>query len=105
VSEQVRAGLLTKEEAETHYLKNVITRSVGYQEEEEVDTTCLSLADGDHLLLCSDGLHGKMGDKDIANLVIEKGGGAVQDLINLANERGGEDNISVVIIKIVVDAG
>ncbi len=100
VSEQVRAGIITKEEAETHYLKNVITRSVGYQEEEEVDTTCLTLSPGDFLLLCSDGLHGKMSDQEIANLVLEKKDQAVQPLINLANERGGEDNISVVIVKI-----
>ena len=52
VSEQVRAGILTKEEAELHHLRNVITRSVGYQVEEDVDTTCLTLEDDDFLILC-----------------------------------------------------
>jgi len=99
VSEQVRAGILTKEEAELHHLRNVITRSVGYQEEEDVDTTSLRLEDNDILLLCSDGLHGKVTDKELSIHASESGPRAVDKLIALANERGGDDNISVVIIK------
>lgn len=99
VSEQVRAGIITKEEAEFHHLRNVITRSVGYQEEEDVDTTCLPLEDGDLLLICSDGLHGKVSDKEISLTVKEFETQAVPKLIALANQRGGDDNISVVILK------
>lgn len=99
VSEQVRAGIITKEEAEFHHLRNVITRSVGYQEEEDVDTTCLSLEDGDLLLMCSDGLHGKVTDKEISHLVKELETKSVSKLIALANERGGDDNISVIVVK------
>jgi protein phosphatase len=102
VSEQVRAGLLTKEEAELHHLRNVITRSVGYQEEEDVDTTSLALEDGDFMILCSDGLHGKVTDKEISLMTQDLGTTAVSKLISLANERGGDDNISVVILAVKV---
>jgi protein phosphatase len=102
VSEQVRAGILTKEEAELHHLRNVITRSVGYQEEEDVDTLQLQLENNDTLVLCSDGLHGKVNDTEIADLVGRLGHDAVEQLIALANERGGDDNITVVIVKIKV---
>lgn len=104
VSEQVRAGILSKEEAEQHHLRNVITRSVGYQEEEDVDTTSFELEDGDLILLCSDGLHGKISDKEISLMMQEKGPDAVSGLISTANERGGEDNITGVIIKVKVSA-
>jgi len=104
VSEQVRAGILTKEEAELHHLRNVITRSVGYQEEEDVDTTSLALEDGDLLLLCSDGLHGKVSDKELSLLTKDLGPQAVTKLIALANDRGGDDNITVVVVRIKVPA-
>lgn len=100
VSEQVRAGLLTKEEAESHHLRNVITRSVGYQEEEDVDTSCLPLEVDDLMLLCSDGLHGKISDKEISLIISDQGTSAVHKLIDIANERGGEDNITSIILKL-----
>lgn len=102
VNEQVRAGILTPEEAEVHHLKNVITRSVGYQEEEDVDTLCAHLEDGDFLLLCSDGLHGKISDGELSQITSARGAAAVQDLVNLANERGGEDNITLIIAEIKI---
>lgn len=98
VNEQVRAGLLTAEEAEHHHLKNVITRSVGYQEREEVDTLALDLEDNDQLVLCSDGLYGKVTNKEIVSLINNYNVKAVPKLIDLANERGGEDNITAVVI-------
>lgn len=106
VSEQVRAGILTKEEAEAHSLRNVITRSVGYQEEEDVDTTCLSLEDGDLFVLCSDGLfcNGKMSDKELSLVVKDLETKAVHKLVSLANERGGDDNITVIIVRVKVAA-
>lgn len=102
VSEQVRAGLLTREEAELHHLRNVITRSVGYQEEEDVDKFSFPLEDGDFFVLCSDGLHGKVSDMEISKLIQKDGLDAARPLVNLANERGGEDNITVVIGTIKV---
>lgn len=100
VSEQVRAGVLTEEEAESHPQRNVITRSVGYQEEEDVDVSSIQLLEGDHLILCSDGLHGKVDDREFVRaLENDSNGKTCEDLIALANERGGEDNITVVHLK------
>lgn len=98
VSEQFRAGLITEDMIETHQLKNVITRSIGYQEEEFVDTFTREIEPGDMLVLCSDGLHGKIADQEIVNICAEAD--ATKHLIELANERGGEDNITVILIKI-----
>ena len=100
VSEQVRAGLLTEEEAELHHLRNVITRSVGYQEEEDVDVSCLALEDGDLIVMCSDGLHGKIGDRELSDIIKTNGPASCQPLIDQANLRGGEDNITVVVVKV-----
>lgn len=102
VGEQLRAGLITKEEAEKHQLRNVITRCVGYQENEDVDTFCLPLEDGDLLMLCSDGLHGKVSDAKIAELCCNYRSLAVDHLIAAANAAGGDDNISVIIGEIKV---
>jgi protein phosphatase len=100
VSEQIRAGLLTEEEAAFHQLRNVITRSVGYQEEEEVDTSAFPVQKDDLLLICSDGLYSKVSDQEIAAILKEYGLKAAPKLIALANDRGGDDNISVVLIEI-----
>jgi protein phosphatase len=96
--------LLTREEAELHHLRNVITRSVGYQEEEDVDASSFLLEDGDLILMCSDGLYGKVSDREISNLLKKQDNRAVRDFIGLANERGGDDNITVVILKVQVSA-
>lgn len=100
VNEQVRAGILTREEAEVHHLKNVITRSVGYQEEEDVDTSSFTLEKGDYLVLCSDGLHGKMDDEELSQLISTWGLAAVNILVDTANSRGGEDNITALIVEV-----
>lgn len=100
VSEQVRAGVITAEEAENHHLKNVITRSVGYQEEEDVDTGSFLLEQHDKLFLCSDGLHGKVGDCEISKATESLGLDAVANLVDLANDRGGDDNITALIVHI-----
>ncbi len=102
VSEQIRAGLITKEEAERHHLRNVITRSVGYQENEDVDTYSLQLEDGDLLVICSDGLHGKISDLQLASLCNQYRSLAVDHLIAAANAAGGDDNISVIISDVKI---
>jgi serine/threonine protein phosphatase PrpC len=100
VGEQVRAGLITKEEAERHHLRNVVTRSVGYQENEDVDVYTLVIEDGDLFLLCSDGLHGKISEVLISELCSNHGIYAVEHLINAANSAGGEDNISAIVVQV-----
>lgn len=99
VNEQLRAGLITKEQARFHERRNVITRSVGYQEAEDVDTFCLALAPNDLLLICSDGLHGKVSDEEISNYCSSLECGAVSKLISAANENGGDDNITALIVS------
>ena len=100
VSEQLKAGLITEEMATNHQLKNVITRSIGYQEEEFVDTFSREVERGDIILLCSDGLHGKVSDQEIVDICTKNVEASADQLVNLANERGGEDNISVIVVTI-----
>ena len=97
VNEQVKAGNITQEEAAVHHLKNVITRCVGYQEEEDVDTTGFEINHDDILLLCSDGLHGKVHDKELSTIVSKREESVVTELIDLANSRGGDDNITAIV--------
>ena len=100
VSEQLRAGLITREQAKVHERRNVITRSVGYQEYEDVDSFAFATAPGDMLVICSDGLHGKLTDEEISNKCGTLGCAAVHDLIAAANACGGDDNITAIVVKI-----
>ena len=99
VNEQLKAGVITAEEAKNHQLRNVITRSVGYQEEEDVDTFFLTIQAGDIVSLCSDGLHGKVEDSNIYKYLTEDFESAVDTLVDLANRNGGEDNISLISVS------
>lgn len=100
VSEQLRAGLITEGEAQAHKLRNVITRSVGYQEEEEVDVGMLQVEAGDCFMLCSDGLHGKVTREEISSILSSMETGAANQLLNVALERGGDDNITVAVVRV-----
>jgi protein phosphatase len=101
VHEQVTAGFLTEEAARTHPLKNVVTQALGGSSEPRVDVLETEIAAGDLYLLCSDGLNSMLTDEEIANILSE--GGALdvscRRLIEAANERGGNDNISVVLLR------
>jgi len=99
VNAKLKKGLVTADEAKTMKGKNVITRAVGHKDYVEVDLTELPLSDGDRFLLCSDGLHGYLEDGEIeAVLAASSVQEAPQRFIELANERGGKDNISVVLV-------
>lgn len=103
VQQLIDAKQITAEEAETHALRNVILQALGAQFEVFPVTARLLPNDGDILLLCSDGLSNKVGAEDLKRLVLEHSddlGKACEKLIDLANENGGEDNITVVIAKI-----
>ncbi len=97
--EQVRNGLLTAEQARLSERRNWITRGVGYQANVEVDTGGPVAISVNHLIvLCSDGLHGLVTDPEIADVARSlEPGAAAERLIALSNERGGIDNISVVV--------
>lgn len=97
VNEQIKAGLITREQARQSRLKNIITRSVGFEKDVAVDTFALPIHAGDKFLMCSDGLANFVDDTEIgialATLPLDE---VPKAMINLANERGGDDNITVV---------
>ena len=102
VNEQLKSGLITEEEAKTHQLKNIITRSVGVQEEVEVDTIVWDVQNDDTYVLCSDGLSNMVQNEEIRALVSEnETEEAARKLVELANDRGGDDNISLILVKIL----
>ncbi len=101
VNEQIKAGLITPEHAKTHRLKNIITRSLGYQEEVEVDTRIELLEEGDTFLLCSDGLSNMVEEDEMFEIVLRSHfQEAALRLVEVANERGGDDNITVILARV-----
>ena len=101
VHEQLKSGLITEAEARNHQLKNIITRSVGVQEEVEVDTVTWKIQKDDTYLLCSDGLSNMVSDRDMEQIVagndVEQ---AAQKLIERANEAGGDDNVTLILVRV-----
>lgn len=99
VNEQIKAGLISREQARASRLKNIITRSVGFERDVAVDTFALPLQAGDKFLMCSDGLANFVDDTEIglalAQLPLDD---VPKTMIELANERGGDDNITVVCV-------
>ena len=95
-------GILSSDEIDRHPLRNVITKAVGAKDNIELETTEHKLASGDLVLLCSDGLHAMITDVQILALLhplpasLEK---AADVLVDAANEAGGKDNVSVVLLK------
>jgi serine/threonine protein phosphatase PrpC len=101
VEEQVRAGLLTKDQARSHAQRNVITRSLGTQAEVEVDVFSEVLEEGDTLILCSDGLSGSIGEDDLRAIVNQYvPQESVYHLVERANENGGPDNITAIVVRV-----
>ncbi|MBP6608366.1 MAG: serine/threonine-protein phosphatase, partial [Deltaproteobacteria bacterium] len=106
VAEQVRAGFLTEQEARESRFRHIITRSVGFERDVQVDGSVLSVRVGDCLLLCSDGLSNFVEESDLIEVLSRQLYRDVpQALIDLANARGGDDNITVVLIQIANDLG
>ncbi len=97
---QVKQGLITEEEARVSPHRNVITRSVGGRDYVEVDTMAVELKSGDRYLLCSDGLHGYLQEDEIPEFMSLGGDNAARAFIQLANERGGADNITCVLVEV-----
>ncbi len=101
---QLQNGLITEEEAKTSRQKNVITRAVGNKDYVQVDILEVDVQPGDVYLLCSDGLHGYLQLAEIPEIVGRGGEEAIAAFIDLANSRGGKDNITVAIVKALDDA-
>ncbi|MGE3842026.1 MAG: PP2C family serine/threonine-protein phosphatase [Vicinamibacterales bacterium] len=101
VEEQVRAGVFDARTASQHPWRNVVTRALAGADDPEVDLFELELMPGDRLLICSDGLFAVVDEYDIARLLREE---AVADiacnrLVDAANQAGGPDNITVVLVE------
>jgi serine/threonine protein phosphatase PrpC len=104
VEEHVKRGLMTREQAEKSDIRNVITRAVGIQPSVEVDTLTTDLIPGDLLLLCSDGLHGYLEDAELpAVFGAEPRAQLPQKLVDLANARGGKDNVTALVVSAGTD--
>ena len=102
VQQLVDVGQISESEAETHMFRNVILQALGAQSEVTPVTGKIRLRQGDLVLLCSDGLSGKLRSDDIQQIVLNSGGDlskACDALIDEANNRGGEDNITVVLAR------
>lgn len=101
LNDLIDIGLMTREAARTHQHRNVITRCVGMGDVLQADVRVLEVRPGDALLLCSDGLYNHVDDSEIQS-VASAGGAqdACRELVELANRRGGEDNVTVAILRI-----
>jgi serine/threonine protein phosphatase PrpC len=98
---QLKQGLITPEQARVSRQRNVITRAVGSRDYVQVDTSVWDAMGGDRYLLCSDGLHGYLKLEEIPAILAEGGAFAVDKLIDLANGRGGKDNITALVVEVI----
>ncbi|MBQ6314196.1 MAG: Stp1/IreP family PP2C-type Ser/Thr phosphatase [Mogibacterium sp.] len=103
VNDLVKMGAITREQAHTHARKNVITRAIGANANNEPDCFCVPVAAGDRVLLCSDGLYDEVDDDDILSTVSRFDDMMIcaEDLVSLANNNGGNDNISVICVNLM----
>jgi serine/threonine protein phosphatase PrpC len=103
VQQLVDVGQISEQEAETHMFRNVILQALGAQPELTPVTGRVQLYGGDLVLLCSDGLSGKLRAQDMLDIIQAADGDlarACADLVDEANERGGEDNITVILARL-----
>ena len=106
LQEQIDSGMLTKEQARYSQNKNLVTRAVGIDPNVETEVHTYDVEKGDLYLLCSDGLSDMVTDEDISETLDAMRGNlplAAQQLVQLANDCGGRDNISVILVKVIDD--
>ncbi len=102
VNEQFKTGLITEKQMETHSMRNVLTRSLGFSERVKVESQKIDIHARGRYLLCSDGLSHMVSDDVISEIVgIPDAVHAVSTLIDVANTNGGDDNITVIIIDMI----
>ena len=106
VAEQIRRGIVTPEQAEKSTMQNVLIRALGPQEEVELDARECQLVPQDILLLCTDGLTRMVPEAEIADTLLSNPSAqeAAGRLVALANQHGGEDNVSVIVLRILGDS-
>jgi serine/threonine protein phosphatase PrpC len=99
LAEQIKAGLMTEEQASQSTMKGVLTRSLGSHASVQVDRLVLDVVPGDQLILCTDGLHGYLRDEQLAPLIAGRAPYDVPPaLVQYANDQGGKDNVTVVTV-------
>lgn len=108
VQEKLRAGLITRDQLKTDRMRNVITRSVGFERDVNVETYEITVQPGDTYMLCSDGLSGLIDDPVMLKIIQEKlftGARNIQEtateLVRQANDSGGDDNITVLLVQLL----
>jgi protein phosphatase len=102
VNEQLKAGAISPDEARHSRFKNIITRSVGFEHEVQVDLMGLEVEPNDKLVICCDGLSNLVDDQEILEAVEEATvETAPERLVSLANDRGGDDNITVIVVHVL----
>jgi len=101
VAEQVRHGLMTHEQAATSELQSVLTRALGMEEDVEIDADEIELLPRDSVLLCSDGLTRMVSESEITGILEQAPNArmAAERLVQRANECGGHDNVTVIVIR------
>lgn len=105
VEEQLQRGIISEEEARNHRWKNVITRALGNKLDVEVEVQTQELQHGDLFLLCSDGLSGMVNSDKMEEIMtgLPDLEDCAQQLIKAANDQGGHDNISLILVRILED--
>lgn len=105
VNDLVKMGAITREEAENHNKKNVITRAIGANACSTPDCFNIFIQPKDRILICSDGLYDEVDEQEILERMMKDDDMAkcAEDLVNMANENGGSDNISVICIEVSED--
>lgn len=102
VNEQVEAGIMTEEEARTSSLRNIITRAIGHDQNANADHFLTPVLADDVFLLCTDGLNNMLTDDKICQIITkQEPKKSIHTLISEANLRGGDDNITVILISLV----
>lgn len=102
LNEEIRAGRLMAGQASSYQFKNVITRSVGYEARVNVDVYRRQVQAGDIFLLCTDGLSGLVSMSEMHEAVLKHGlEGGLKSLVDMANARGGDDNITGLVAEVV----
>jgi PPM family protein phosphatase len=106
LQEQIDSGMITQEQARFSHNKNLVTRALGIDPSVEPDVNDYETLPGDVYLLCSDGLNDMVADEDIGMTLQTLAGNlklAAQQLVQMANDNGGRDNVSVILVRIVRD--
>jgi PPM family protein phosphatase len=108
LQEQIDSGLITKEDARSSHNKNLVTRAVGIDPDVETEIHSYDVQEGDIYLLCSDGLNDMIEDDEIQMTLIALRSNldlTAQQLVQAANDAGGRDNVSVMLVRVMKDFG